>query len=359
MAEPRSALPDARAWAGRRVLVTGHTGFKGAWLCLWLTAMGAEVSGLSRGIPTDPALFSLARVGELVAHHEGDVRDPAAVARAVAAARPEVVLHLAAQPLVRRSFGDPAGTYATNVMGTVHVLDAVRRAPADVRAVVVATSDKCYANREWEWGYREDEPMGGADPYSSSKGAAELVVAAYRASFFSGPGAPAVATARAGNVIGGGDWGADRLLPDLFRAALDEAPLRLRNPDAVRPWQHVLSPLAGYLRLAEALADGTPGAAGGWNFGPAEDDARPVRWIAERLAALWDAPLRWEADPGPHPHEAHWLKLDSSRARARLGWAPRWDLGEALARTADWYRAHRDGADHRETTLGQIRAYGA
>jgi CDP-glucose 4,6-dehydratase len=218
------------------------------------------------------------------------------------------------------------------------------------------SSDKCYENREWVWGYREDEPMGGHDPYSSSKGAAELATAAYRRSFFAQDGAAAIASARAGNVFGGGDWGEDRLLPDIFRAALAGAPIRIRNPDAVRPWQHVLNPLSGYLRLAQRLWDDRD-AARGWNFGPADDDARPVRWIVERLGERWDAPLRWEVDPGPHPHEAHWLKLDSSLARARLGWAPRWGLAEGLDRTVAWYRAHRDGGDVRATSLAQLRAF--
>jgi CDP-glucose 4,6-dehydratase len=349
-------MPDARFWAGRRVLVTGHTGFKGAWLSLWLAALGAEVTGFADGVPTDPSLYALAGVNADVQHLEGDVRDTERVAEAVAQARPEVVLHLAAQPMVRRSFRDPVETYAVNVMGTVNVLDAIRRAPADVRVAIVVTSDKCYENRNWVWGYREHEPMGGHDPYSSSKGAAELVTAAYRSSYFGEPGTPAIASARAGNVIGGGDWGEDRLVPDVFRAALAGAPIRIRNPNAVRPWQHVLNPLSGYLRLAERAWEDRE-AARGWNFGPQDADARPVGWIVDRIAELWDAPLQRELDPGPHPHEAHWLKLDSSLARERLGWTPRWDLADGLRRTAEWYRAHRDGDDVRAMTLTQIRAF--
>jgi CDP-glucose 4,6-dehydratase len=346
------ALPDPRFWAGRRVLVTGHTGFKGAWLSLWLAAMGAEVTGFATGVPTDPSLFALARVGEDVSHVEGDVRDTERVAEVVAAARPEVLLHLAAQPMVRRSFRDPVATYATNVMGTVNVLDAVRRAPGeDLRVAIVVTSDKCYENREWPWGYREDEPMGGHDPYSSSKGAAELITAAYRSSYFSAEGTAAIASARAGNVIGGGDWGEDRLVPDIYRAVAADRPVRIRNPHAIRPWQHVLNPLSGYLRLAERAWD-DPALARGFNFGPAEDDVRPVGWVVERLA------VRSEADPGPHPHEAHWLKLDSSLARAALGWRPEWDLTEGLRRTADWYRAHREGEDVLATTRAQLAAFG-
>jgi len=340
------------------VLVTGHTGFKGAWLSLWLAELGAEVVGLADGVPTSPSLYQLAGVGDAVEHVTADVRDAGRVAAAVADARPEVVLHLAAQPMVRRSFRDPVETYAVNVMGTVNVLDAVRRAPGDdLRVAIVVTSDKCYENRDWVWGYREDEPMGGHDPYSSSKGAAELVTAAYRSSYFAAEGAPAVASARAGNVVGGGDWGEDRLVPDIFRAALAGAPIRIRNPAAVRPWQHVLNPLSGYLRLAERAWEDR-GAAQGWNFGPADEDARPVGWIVDRIGELWDGDLPREVDPGPHPHEAHWLKLDSSLARARLGWSPPWDLAEGLRRTADWYRAYRDGEDVRATTLGQIRAFG-
>jgi CDP-glucose 4,6-dehydratase len=351
-------LPDPAFWAGRRVLVTGHTGFKGAWLSLWLARLGARVTGFSDGVPTDPSLHALARVDELAERHDGDVRDADRVAAVVARARPEVVLHLAAQPMVRRSFAEPVATYATNVLGTAHVLDAVRRAPGDVRVVIVVTSDKAYANREWPWGYREDEALGGHDPYSSSKAAAELVAAAYRSSYFTGPDAPRVATARAGNVIGGGDWGEDRLLPDLFRAALAGTPVRVRNPDAVRPWQHVLNPLGGYLRLAERAWE-DPAAAQAYNFGPADEDARTVGWIVERVGELWDGDLRWEVDPGPHPHEAHWLKVDSSLARGALGWRPAWDLDAALRATIAWFAAHRDGEDARAVTHAQIDAFGA
>lgn len=333
------------------MLITGDTGFKGAWLSLWLTELGASVTGFADGVPTDPSLYELARIGELVEHHDGDVRDAQRVAAVVATARPEVVFHLAAQPMVRRSYADPAETYAVNVMGTVNVLDAVRRAPGDVGVVVVVTSDKCYENREWPWGYREDEAMGGHDPYSSSKGAAELVTAAYRSSFFNDDGSAAIASARAGNVIGGGDWGADRLVPDIYRAVAAGAPVRIRNPHAIRPWQHVLNPLSGYLRLAERAWDDRA-LARGFNFGPAEDDVRPVGWIVERLA------VRSELDDGPHPHEAHWLKLDSSLARSALGWRPAWDLSEGLRRTAEWYRVHREGEDVLAETRAQLAAFG-
>ena len=346
---------DPGFWRGRRVLVTGHTGFKGTWLVLWLQSMGAEVTGLAPGPPTDPSLFALARAGELCDDHHGDVRDVGAVDRAFAASRPEVVLHMAAQPLVRRSFREPAETYEINVMGTVNVLDAVRRHEG-VRAVVNVTSDKCYENREWEWGYRENEPMGGHDPYSSSKGCSELVTAAFRSSFFGDPDGPRLASARAGNVIGGGDWGEDRLVPDMMRGALAGTTIEIRRPDAIRPWQHVLNPLSGYLVLAQALSE-DPSFATGFNFGPADEDARPVAWIVDRLSERWPGPLDWKIDPGPHPHEAGWLKLDSSRARARLGWRPRWGLGETLDAIVDWYTALQAGADPRETTLAQIDAF--
>ena len=339
-------------WRGRRVLITGHTGFKGSWLSLWLAALGAEVAGLSIDVPTEPSLFRLARLDESMEWIEADVRDYDAVRSALARTRPEVVVHMAAQSLVRRSFAQPRETYETNVMGTVNLLEAVR-AQADVRVLVNVTSDKCYENREWEWGYREDEPMGGHDPYSNSKGAAELVTSAYRRSFFSEPGDTRVASARAGNVIGGGDWAEDRLVPDLMRAALDGRPLRIRNPHAIRPWQHVLNPLSGYLVLAQALAQ-EPDHARAWNFGPSDEDARPVAWIVERLAEHWPAGLSWTVDDGPRPHEAHHLKLDSSRARLRLGWRPLLDLDAALEATVAWYRALGEGADMRAATLGQI-----
>ena len=339
--------------------MTGHTGFKGAWLSLWLDWLGAEVTGFADGVPTEPSLFELAGLRESVTHVEGDVRDAAAVDRAVADAAPEVVVHMAAQPLVRRSFGDPRTTYATNVMGTVNVLEAVRTVGAEtVRAVVNVTSDKCYDNREQGRPFVEDDPMGGHDPYSNSKGCAELVADAFGRSYFAGGGhEPRLGSARAGNVIGGGDWGEDRLIPDVMRAVAAGRPIPIRNPDAVRPWQHVLNPLAGYLILAQALYADPGRAAGGWNFGPAQDDARPVRWVADRLTALWPDELAWEVDPGPHPHEARWLALDSTKARERLGWRPRWDLERALESIVEWHLAHRDGEDMRAVTVRQIEAF--
>jgi CDP-glucose 4,6-dehydratase len=348
---------DPGFWRGRRVLVTGHTGFKGAWLALWLQSLGAQVIGFSGPRSAGRSLYELARVGEGMDSIAGDVRDPAAVAQAIEACDPEVVFHAAAQALVRRSFEQPRETYETNVMGTVNVLDAVRLKGVHVRAVVCVTSDKCYENREWEWGYRETEPMGGHDPYSSSKGCAELVTAAFRKSFFSGSSSahPArVASARAGNVIGGGDWGADRLMPDLMRAAMSGQSIRVRNPNSIRPWQHVLNPLGAYMILAQALWE-SPEYAAAWNFGPPDEDARPVVWLVERVAELWPGDLTWELDQGPHTHEARYLKLDSSRARMRLGWRPPVGLEPALEAIVEWYRELGDGADMREVTVKQIQ----
>jgi CDP-glucose 4,6-dehydratase len=343
-------------WRDRRVLLTGHTGFKGAWLALWLQSLGARVTGFSLDVPTTPSLYELARVGEGMDSIEGDVRDHAAIATALAATGPEIVIHMAAQSLVRRSFVEPRETYETNVMGTVNVLDAVRQKGDGVQVVVNVTSDKCYENREWEWGYREDEPMGGHDPYSSSKGAAELVTHAFRRSFFSSEGSARLASARAGNVIGGGDWGEDRLVPDIMRAALAGEEVRVRNPNSIRPWQHVLSPLSGYLVLAQALWHSSEHTVG-WNFGPAEEDARTVGWVVERMKELWPAELRSAIDDGPHPHEARYLKLDSSRARTRLGWRPLVALDATLESIVEWYRALGEDADMREVTLGQIKTF--
>ncbi len=334
--------------------MTGHTGFKGAWLSLWLQRLGAELTGFSLGPPTQPSLFVLGRLADGMRNIDGDIRDHQAVARAVADAAPEIVIHMAAQPMVRRSFAEPRLTYETNVMGTVNLLDAVRL-DGRARVVVNVTTDKCYENREWEWGYREGEPLGGHDPYSSSKACSELVTSAFRRSFFADPNAPRLASARAGNVIGGGDWGDDRLVPDIMRAAIGRSPLRLRNPNSVRPWQHVVNPLSGYLLLAEALW-GSADFADAWNFGPPEDDARPVGWILDRLAAAWPGGLDWTVDDGPHPHEATYLKLDSSRARGRLGWRPSVGLERALETIADWHLRLRDGDDMRAVTLAQIDA---
>jgi CDP-glucose 4,6-dehydratase len=345
--------PDRDFWRGRRVLLTGHTGFKGAWLSLWLQSLEAEVVGVSAGVPTEPSFFQLARVGDTMRSIAASVCDADAVCTAVESVAPQVVIHMAAQPIVRRSFDDPRETYETNVMGTVNVLDAVRLSAHDIRAVVVVTSDKCYENRESERAYREGDPLGGADPYSSSKACAELVTSAFTRSFFSGSQRPRVASARAGNVIGGGDWGENRLVPDVIRAASAADEIRVRNPASIRPWQHVLNPLSGYLLLAQALWD-SPDHAGSWNFGPPEDDARPVGWIVERICELWPDELRWSYDDGPHPPEARYLKLDSSRARERLGWCPPVALDSALQSIVEWHRALGEKADMRALTLAQI-----
>ena len=326
-------------WHGRRVLVTGHTGVKGAWLTLWLHRLGADVTGFSGPPPTTPSLYEAARVGELVHDMRGDIRDPAAVADAVARARPEVVFHLAAQAIVRAALDDPARTFAVNVLGTAHLLDAAHDA-----AVVCVTSDKCYAPGPGP--HREGDPLGGTDPYSASKAAQELVAAAYRASR-----GVRVATARAGNVIGGGDWARDRLLPDLVRARESGAPVVLRHPDAVRPWQHVLDPLAGYLTLAERLHDSDDWATA-WNFGP--DDAHSVRWVVDRVRERWPVDVQ-VTDPGDAV-EAPALRLDATQARERLGWAPRMDAAAAVAATVSWYEEVRAGADARTVTLTQIEA---
>jgi CDP-glucose 4,6-dehydratase len=346
-------------WQGKKVFLTGHTGFKGAWLSLWLHELGAKVRGYSIDVPTKPSLFESARVGESLEHRVGDVRNLPALGEALHAFKPDVVFHLAAQALVRLSYQNPVETYATNVMGTAHVLEAVRKAPS-ARAVVVVTSDKCYENIETDRGYQETDRMGGRDPYSNSKGCAELVTAAYRASFFDpakyAEHRVAVASARAGNVIGGGDWSADRLIPDVYRAVASRQPVRIRNPKAVRPWQHVLEPIGGYLLLAEQLWRKGAEVAEGWNFGPPDTDARPVAEVMDRLTGVWPA-ARWELDQGAHPHEAMLLRLDCSKARAKLGWRPRLRLEEALAWTAEWYKAFMKGDDMRGFSLGQIARY--
>lgn len=351
-------LVNAPFWQGKRVLVTGDTGFKGSWLALWLNEMGARVTGFALAPPTEPSLFERAGVSALIDHVEGDVRDLDAVARCVEVARPDIVFHLAAQSLVRQSYADPVETYATNVMGTVHVLEACRRVEG-IAAILCVTSDKCYENREWVWPYRETDPMGGHDPYSSSKGAAELVVSAYRSSFFNEGDGPLVASVRAGNVIGGGDWAADRLIPDIVRAVMAGEPPVIRSPQSVRPWQHVLEALGGYLRLAERLAIGERRFADGWNFGPDEGDARSVEWIVQRLLAHWGDTAGWVGGDAPALHEAKMLRLDCSKARAALGWRPRLTLDEALRWIVDWHRAEGSGEPAGALSVRQINDYAA
>lgn len=347
---------DRSFWRARRVLVTGHTGFKGAWLALWLQSLGATVVGLSDGVPTEPSLFEVARIGDEVAAVSVDIRDAVAVEHAIATHAPEVVIHMAAQSLVRLSFAEPTLTYTTNVIGTANVLEAARRHES-VRVVVAVTSDKCYENRGDDRAYREEDPLGGSDPYSSSKACAELLADSFRRSYFSAPAwRPRVATARAGNVIGGGDWATDRLVPDVMRAALRGDTVRVRNPQAIRPWQHVLNPLYGYLLLAEKLwSDAAQARA--WNFGPADADARSVEWMVGRIAARWPRPLRVEIDDGPHPPEADRLRLDSSRARTQLLWHPRWDLDDGLDAVVDWHVRHREGEDMQAVSLEQIDCF--
>lgn len=343
-------------WQGKRVFLTGHTGFKGSWLSLWLQRVGAQVKGFALQPPTTPALFNEANVGAGMESQIGDIRDLATITASMKAFKPDILIHMAAQPLVRLSYREPVATYATNVMGTVHVLEAARQCP-NLRAIVNVTTDKCYENREWEWGYRENEPMGGHDPYSNSKGCSELVTAAYRSSFFNQPDTAALASARAGNVIGGGDWADDRLIPDILRAFERKQPVVIRNPLATRPWQHVLEPLNGYLVLAEKLYTEGAAFAQGWNFGPRDDDVQPVEWILDHMVARWRQGASWQLDTTPQPHEAQMLKLDISKARAKLKWQPRWSLANALDSIVDWHQAWLGGADIRHKTLDQIAHY--
>jgi CDP-glucose 4,6-dehydratase len=343
-------------WLGKRVFLTGHTGFKGSWLSLWLESLGAQVHGLALEPATHPNLFTVAKVASSMASSSiGDIRDLAIVKRAMQDSQPDIVIHMAAQPLVRQSYADPVETYATNVMGTVHILEVARHVHS-VKAIVVVTTDKCYDNKEWDWGYREDEPLGGHDPYSNSKGCAELVTSAYRKSFLKSGGI-AVATARAGNVIGGGDWANDRLVPDILRAFEQNSPVVIRNPQAIRPWQHVLEPLSGYLSLAEHLYTRGQAYAQGWNFGPKDDDARPVQWIVEHMIKTWGKGASWQEDAGSHPHEARYLKLDISKAKARLGWQPRWTLATALEHIGIWHQAWHAHDDMHQLCLDQIQQY--
>ena len=348
-------------WFGKRVFLTGHTGFKGSWICMWLQSLGAQVHGLALECDTSPNLFSLLQVENGMASHRiGNICDLATVQQVMQSARPDIVIHMAAQALVRMSYAEPVNTYATNVMGTVNVLEAVRHTPS-VKAVVVVTTDKCYDNKEWAWGYRENEPMGGHDPYSSSKGCAELITAAYRNSFFSRAncpeGAPAIASARAGNVIGGGDWAKDRLVPDILSAFEQNKPLMIRKPNAIRPWQHVLEPLSGYLKLAEHLTNQGQSFAEAWNFGPKDDDACSVQWIVDYLTSTLGNGATWHLDSDEHPQEANYLKLDISKARTKLNWHPRWDLQYSLDKIVEWQQAFIDKGDMRSVTLNQIASY--
>jgi CDP-glucose 4,6-dehydratase len=355
------SLVNEAIWRGKRVFLTGHTGFKGGWLAVWLASKGAIVRGYALDPYTTPSFFTEAKVGTLIEDIRGDIRNPETLEPALRDFAPEVVFHLAAQPLVRYSYQDPIGTFETNVIGTARVLDAVRRTPS-VRAVVSVTTDKCYENKEWLWGYRETDPLGGYDPYSSSKACAEIVSAAYRQSYFPVEKLSdhhcAIATARAGNVIGGGDWSTDRLIPDLVRGFLANEPVCIRRPKAIRPWQHVLEPLCGYIQLGEKLLSPEPARyATAYNFGPSDDDAQPVGWIVERMVKYWGGDARWTLDPDPGVHEAGYLKLDASRARTELEWHPRLDLDTALRWLVDWYKSWQSGTDMQRFTLEQIQAY--
>ena len=352
---------DESFWRGRRVFLTGHTGFKGSWLSIWLGELGAEVYGYALDPPTDPSLFQLAKLDSRIGSTIGDIRDRESLRKALCAVRPEIVVHMAAQPLVRLSYEDPLLTYETNVMGTANLFEAVRGCDS-VRAVVIITTDKCYENREWPWGYRENEALGGYDPYSSSKACAELVAASYRSSFFNPKEYGkshnvAVATARAGNVIGGGDWAKDRLVPDVVKAIGEGRKVSIRSPEAIRPWQHVLEPLSGYLSLAEALCEEGSAYAEAWNFGPYDHDSRPVKWIVERLCSYWPGSAGFEIDKGPKPHEAACLKLDCSKALFRLGWKPVWSLETALRKIVEWNLAFSRDEDMYGVSARQIEEY--
>lgn len=344
----------------RKVLVTGHTGFKGSWLCLLLNQLGADVFGYALEPPTNPSLFEEAKIGELITSFIGDIRDLAYLQEVMQKVQPEIVIHMAAQPLVRDSYKIPVETYAINVMGTVHLLEACRNAPS-IKAIVNVTTDKCYENREWHWGYRENEPMGGYDPYSNSKGCSELVTSAYRNSYFNPKDytshGVAVASARAGNVIGGGDWANDRLIPDFIRAISAGETLKIRSPYAIRPWQHVLEPLTGYLTLSQKLFIEGPEFNGGWNFGPNDSDAQNVEWITKTICEMWGDNTSYEVDTNPQLHEANYLKLDCSKAKAELDWFPKWDIETTLKSIVDWNKSFLKGDNIREVTLNQINQY--
>lgn len=356
-----ACLVDPNFWADKRVFLTGHTGFKGGWLALWLSSMGSKVTGYALAPNTFPNFFQATNLeGELEKSHIADIRDLETLQKAMVDAKPDVVIHMAAQPLVRYSYTNPVETYATNVMGTVHFLESIRKVPS-IRAAVIVTTDKCYENQEWVWGYRENEPMGGFDPYSNSKGCAELVTSAYRQSFFSAEHYAkhrvAIASARAGNVIGGGDWSEDRLIPDAIKAFEANEALLIRNPLATRPWQHVLEPLSGYLVLAQALFKEGIKFNGAWNFGPRDEDARSVQEVINLLIDSWGLPANWSQDAREQPHEAHLLKLDCSKANQLLKWQPKWNLEQAIEKICEWQIAFSQKSDMKNLSERQIKAY--
>nr|WP_025690573.1 CDP-glucose 4,6-dehydratase [Paenibacillus zanthoxyli] len=346
-------------WNGKKVFITGHTGFKGSWLCLWLSSMGAEITGYSLEPSTSPSLFELCNINELLKKNiYADIRDSQLLNAAMQQAQPEIVIHMAAQPLVRESYKNPVETYEVNVMGTVNLLEAVRNCNSVV-SVVNVTTDKCYENKEWHWGYRENEPLGGYDPYSSSKACSELVTSAYRNSFLNkqiGGRMIALASARAGNVIGGGDWAADRLVPDIIRSVLSNQKIIIRNPFSIRPWQHVLEPLSGYLVLAEKLYQKGEQYASAWNFGPSDTDAKPVEWIVQEICRKWEG-ASYEIDSSIHPHEAQYLKLDCSKAAAELNWHPRWNLSQAIDKIIEFTNAYQEEKQIKEVCIRQIQDY--
>lgn len=347
-------------WHGQRVFVTGHTGFMGGWLCAWLTRMGAVVHGYALPAPTEPSFYGAARMGTAVDSTIADIRDLERLSAALRQSRAEIVFHLAAQPLVRLAYAEPVETYAVNVMGTVNLLEAMRRA-GTARAAVIVTTDKVYENKEWHWGYREADQLGGREPYGSSKACAEIAVDAFRRSYFLGPDAPGIATVRAGNIIGGGDWATDRLVPDAARAFAAGKTLEIRNPDAVRPWQHVLDPVRGFLLLAERLTEteNAPASAwsSAWNFGPPESEAKPVGWMVERLAHHWGGKAAARTVPSTGPHEARLLMLNSAKAQAELGWTTQWDADAAIHHAVDWYKHFYDGSDMHGFTERQIAVF--
>lgn len=351
-----AAAVDISFWSNKRVFITGHTGFKGSWLSFWLQSLAAQVKGFSLQPPTSPSMFDELNIASGMESEIGDIRDPQAIAASIIEFDPEILIHMAAQPLVRLSYSQPAETYATNVMGTVNVLEAARQC-AGLKAIINVTTDKCYENREWVWGYRENDPMGGHDPYSSSKGCAELVTSAYRDSFFCDGDGAVLASARAGNVIGGGDWSDDRLVPDILRAFAKAEPVIIRNPYATRPWQHVLEPLSGYLILAQNLYKDGASFAEGWNFGPRDEDVKPVNWILDEMARRWGDGASWELDTESQPLEAQLLKLDISKASDRLNWYPRWTLHQALDSIIDWHQTWLKKGDLREKTMEQISLF--
>jgi CDP-glucose 4,6-dehydratase len=343
-------------WNGKRVFLTGHTGFKGSWLTLWLDSIGASVKGYSLEPITSPSLYDILDLNNIIESEIGDIRDLIKLKKSIDAFKPEIVIHMAAQPLVRHSYKEPIDTYSTNIMGTINVLEAIRSC-SSVKAVVVVTTDKVYENKEWPWGYRENEPLGGYDPYSSSKACAELVTAAYRQSFFSLSDSPSVATARAGNVIGGGDWSEDRLIPDAIRAFDQNLPIVIRNPHSTRPWQHVLEPLSGYLILAEKLYSEGKKYAQAWNFGPEDTDCKSVKWILDELIKIWGSNASWVLDGKAQPHEAHLLKLDCSKAKNELNWYPKWEIRKVLGTIKNWNTNFREGNDMKNICLQEIKNF--